>query len=104
MTPERTPEGKWMLYRVTDGQRFDRWSVDAQQMLATGGYTADPPNGDDRPTATVAPGTAIDHPTPDTPEPPAVAEATVNGITDDPNGPTAPPPEAEPPRRSRRSR
>jgi hypothetical protein len=92
MTPERTPEGKWILYRA-DGQRFDRWSVDAQLMLATGGYTADPPNGSVSLTATVAPGSATT--APEAPEAPADAPVET---------PAAPTPEAEAPRRSRRSR
>ena len=64
MTPERTPEGKWVLYRGSDGQRIDRWPVDARAMLATGGYTADPPHGTLRPPATVAPGSASPLPDP----------------------------------------
>lgn len=55
MTPARTPEGKWTIYRRVDGRRFDRWPVDARAMLATGEYTADPLTGDSLP-ATVAPG------------------------------------------------
>lgn len=56
MTPERTPEGKWVIYARATGDRFERWSVDARAMLATGEYTADPSTGDDRHTASVAPG------------------------------------------------
>jgi len=55
-SPARTPEGKWTLYRRTDGQRYERWPVDARAMLATGEYTADPPTGIDSQPATVAPG------------------------------------------------
>lgn len=42
MSPERTHEGKWVLYSVTTGRRFERWSVDATGMIASGDYTADP--------------------------------------------------------------
>ena len=56
MTFERTPEGKMVLYRTRDGQRFERWPIDGRSMLATGEYTADPLNGDVSQTATVAPG------------------------------------------------
>lgn len=67
MTPERTPEGKAVLYEASTGRRFERWPVDARDLLATGGYTTDPPHpadsadtvsvvpGDDAPAATGAP-------------------------------------------------
>jgi hypothetical protein len=42
MTPERTTEGKLVIYRVSTGHRFERWSVDARDMLLSGDYTADP--------------------------------------------------------------
>lgn len=42
--PERTSEGKVALYRVSDGQRFVRWPIDARDMLASGSYTVVPPN------------------------------------------------------------
>lgn len=44
MILERTPEGKVVLYRTSDGQRFVRWPIDARDMLASGEYTAVPPN------------------------------------------------------------
>lgn len=55
----RTPDGKWVLYRVADGQRLERWSIDARNLIATGEYTTDPLNGQDARTVTVAPGSAI---------------------------------------------
>ena len=42
MTPERTHEGKWVLYHGATGHRLERWPVDAREMLASGDYTADP--------------------------------------------------------------
>lgn len=39
----RTPEGKVVLFRISTGERFVRWPVDAQDMLASGDYTTDPP-------------------------------------------------------------
>lgn len=56
MTPERTPEGMWVLYQATTGTRVLRWPVDGRGLLETGAYTADPTNGDHRHTAPVAPG------------------------------------------------
>jgi hypothetical protein len=41
--PERTPEGKVILFRISTGDAFERWPVDARDMLATGDYTTDPP-------------------------------------------------------------
>lgn len=90
MTPERTPGGLWVIYRGADGQRMERWPIDARGMLATGGYTADPPNGDSSLTATVAPGTAIPEP-PDPPTDPSPAAVAVPDETP-----------AEPPRRAKR--
>ena len=63
MTPERTPEGMWVLYQATTGTRVLRWPVDGRGLLATGAYTADPTNGDDRHTASVAPGSETPAPT-----------------------------------------
>ena len=39
-TPEapRTP-GKWVVYLIETGERFERWPIDAKGMLATGAYT-----------------------------------------------------------------
>lgn len=37
-TPERTSEGKWVLYAAS-GQRLERWPVDARPMLDTGDYS-----------------------------------------------------------------
>lgn len=42
MTPERTHEGKWVLYHTATGKRFERWPVDGRDMIASGDYTADP--------------------------------------------------------------
>lgn len=42
MSPERTPEGKWVLFHRATGQRLERWSVDARAMMGSGDYTADP--------------------------------------------------------------
>jgi hypothetical protein len=53
MTPDRTSEGKWVLYQCATGKRLERWPVDARAMLASGDYTADPSNGQ-VPAATVA--------------------------------------------------
>lgn len=39
----RTADGKVVLYFRETGERFERWSVDAREMLATGAYTLDAP-------------------------------------------------------------
>jgi hypothetical protein len=44
MTPERTPEGKWVIYSAT-GQRLERWPVDAREILATTEFSLVPPGG-----------------------------------------------------------
>ena len=43
-TPEapRTP-GKWVTYRIEDGKRFERWPIDAKDMLASGLFTREVP-------------------------------------------------------------
>jgi hypothetical protein len=38
-----SPEGKVVLYDRATGQRLERWPVDARELLATGGFTADTP-------------------------------------------------------------
>lgn len=52
MTPTRTPEGKWQLYSVSTGELKSAWPVDARGMLASGEFTATPP--DDSETASAA--------------------------------------------------
>lgn len=66
-TPTRTPEGKWVLYDVSTGERMERWPVDARGMIESGGYTADAPHGalpDPAPqhTAPDMPATPYEHP------------------------------------------
>lgn len=39
-----SPEGKVVVYDRATGQRLERWPVDARELLATGGFTADTPN------------------------------------------------------------
>jgi hypothetical protein len=56
MTPERTPEGKQVIYTASNGQRVVRWPVDARSMLATGAYTTDPLQTADADTVSVTPG------------------------------------------------
>ena len=63
MTPERTPEGKQVIYTVSTGQRVVRWPVDARSMLATGAYTTDPLQTADADTVSVAPGPEREAPT-----------------------------------------
>lgn len=43
-TSDRTPEGKVVLIRASTGERFERWPVDAREMLATGEYTQGQPD------------------------------------------------------------
>lgn len=43
MAPDRTPEGKVVLYSVATGERLERWPVDARGMLGTGDYTMKEP-------------------------------------------------------------
>lgn len=57
MDPERTPEGREVLYLRATGVRFERWPVDARDMLATGAYTADPSE-----VGTVAPAAPVSAP------------------------------------------
>lgn len=40
----RTPDGKVVLYSRATGQRFERWPVDARDMLASGDYTQEAPD------------------------------------------------------------
>lgn len=40
-----TPEGKVVLFSSATGERFERWPVDAQEMLATGAYSSEAPAG-----------------------------------------------------------
>lgn len=42
--PEIAPSGKHVLYRRVDGQRIERWPVDARAILATGDYVTSPPD------------------------------------------------------------
>lgn len=67
MPIERTPDGQWVLYRVADGQRLVRWSIDAHHLLASGEYTTDPTIGLDAPSVSVAPGSAMENPVSSTP-------------------------------------
>lgn len=43
--PERTPRGKWVIYRADTGERLERWPVDARGMLETDEFTAEAPGG-----------------------------------------------------------
>lgn len=66
MTPERTSEGKWVVYARSNGHRFERWPVDAQQMLDSGAYVASldaPAVTTDTPQA-IAPAVTVTHGTP----------------------------------------
>lgn len=36
MTPVRTPEGKWVVYRVSDGQSLELWPIDARRTIENG--------------------------------------------------------------------
>ena len=38
--PQRTTEGKWVLWEQSTGRRFESWPVDARGMLASG-YAVD---------------------------------------------------------------
>ncbi len=44
MSLSRTSNGKVVLYHASTGERFERWPVDAREMLATGAYTTDTPD------------------------------------------------------------
>jgi hypothetical protein len=50
----RTPEGKVVLFRTSTGDRFERWPVDARDMLASGDYTLGEPSAPPVATAPVA--------------------------------------------------
>lgn len=43
--PARTQYGKWVIYRAEDGERLERWPVDARAMLETDEFVAEPPEG-----------------------------------------------------------
>lgn len=45
--PNRTQEGKWAIFRVSDGQRFERWPIDAKGMVASGEYSHEPKEPED---------------------------------------------------------
>lgn len=68
-----SPEGKVVLYDRATGQRLERWPVDARELLATGGFTADTPILE-----------ALPHAAPVTP----VVELSFNGPDSLPSTPT----------------
>jgi hypothetical protein len=41
--PERTPEGRWVIYDVATGARIERWPIDAKDFLKAGTHTTKPP-------------------------------------------------------------
>lgn len=43
--PKRTQRGKWVIYRADDGERLERWPIDARAMLETDEFVAEPPDG-----------------------------------------------------------
>lgn len=47
--PQRTPEGKWVIWEVSTGYRLERWPVDAREIVASGDYTYDSPSGEREP-------------------------------------------------------
>lgn len=55
----RTADGKVVVYSRTTGQSFERWPVDAREMLASGDYTQRPP-GDSAPEPDPAQSPAVD--------------------------------------------
>lgn len=70
MTPERTSEGKWVIYHRATGQRMERWSIDARGLVASGDYTTDDPHGSGiAPSSSVSPPLAsTDTPVTDLPQ------------------------------------
>jgi hypothetical protein len=93
MTPARTPEGKVVLFRESDGQRFERWPVDARGMMASGEYTyTEPPLSDahslikdDGIATALASGAPI--PVPGAPDPvPHVTQANAQNAAQSPTG------------------
>ena len=55
-TPERTLEGKFVLFSVSTGTRHEHWPVDAREMLESGAYTASQADG-----FTEAPSASVEH-------------------------------------------
>lgn len=45
LPPLRSGTQKVIIFRKKDGEPFERWPVDAREMLATGEYTARDPSG-----------------------------------------------------------
>jgi hypothetical protein len=77
----RTPEGKVVLFRTSTGDRFERWPVDARDMLASGDYTLGEPSAlpAPAPVAAAAPVTLTGTPTqnPVAPSLPPEVEAVI---------------------------
>lgn len=59
----RTREGKVVLYDRATGQRLERWPVDARDMVRSGDYTTDAPDGisAETPAVPVTPSPALPH-------------------------------------------
>lgn len=34
--------GMWRIYRISDGEPFERWPIDAKELIATGAYSLQP--------------------------------------------------------------
>jgi hypothetical protein len=73
----RTPEGKIVLFHGETGERFERWPVDAREMLACGAYTTDDPTGTESDASAVT-DTPTGEPDPD-PLPHVTQAAALNG-------------------------
>jgi hypothetical protein len=80
MTPARTPEGKVVLFRESDGQRFERWPVDARDMMASGEYTYTEPSNATAPAPTPEPASPPVDPVPH------VTQANAQNASQSPTG------------------
>lgn len=58
-------DGKWVLFHRVTAERFERWPVDARDMLATGDYTTDIPTGE----TGDSPAVTSEAPVPEQPDP-----------------------------------
>lgn len=94
MDKPRTP-GMAVLYRISTGERFERWPVDAREMMATGDYTTQSPDGPEAPAE--APTEAPTDPVPHVTQAEALNKAaTAPGTAANPDAPAPADAPAEP--------
>lgn len=43
--PIKTPDGKWVVFRVATGEQLERWPVDARHLVTDPAYSLTAPDG-----------------------------------------------------------